>query len=249
MFKTIKLVQAFNKKFIFYYANDTTRDHVIFAIYLLGRKSDAEKYLIDFEVKQNQRKIKFLDKCHCDTDGDLMTLINEAHCFSISKKNVESFAENGKIEFRFIIKRKDVVDVENSMKEEHSKQNLEKMDKIMEKENSVQNTNLLEALRSKWNSSSDKIVEPIQRSPNQIFNTNSNSYDEYQRDQPILRSNRISHKPKQTLLPAISNIGSNMSNLSLNSGYDDNDSMAMKSVNYFYVLNSINIRQILFSFS
>lgn len=209
-----------------------SKDFVTFAIYFLGRKIDSEKYLIDFEVKQNQRKIKFLEKCYSDADGDLMMLISEGHCFNIMKKNIESYVENGTIEWRFIIKRKDIVELENTIKEEHSKQNLEKTNNLIEKETSVESNTLLEALRSKWEPNSEKTIETPQRNTNQFESSqkNTNMYDGYQRDQPILRSSRVMDKPKQTFLPRVSNIESNLSHLSLNTGYEDSDSTRYKPV-------------------
>lgn len=46
----MNLIEAFNKKFVFYYYADYGKKIVYFLIYLIGRKDDANKYIIDFEI-------------------------------------------------------------------------------------------------------------------------------------------------------------------------------------------------------
>lgn len=119
--KRINLIDAFNKKFIFYYTAEANSPNVSFLIFLLGRKVDAQKYLIDFELKQNLRKVKFVDNCPCDTDN-LDQMIEENRCITISKNIVETFLNDGNINFRFIIKRRDLFEAEELKKERYVKQ-------------------------------------------------------------------------------------------------------------------------------
>lgn len=104
--ETINLIDAFSKRFLFFYNSKADSPNVIFMIALLGRRSDAQKYLIDFELRQGVRKMKFVEQCFSDTDG-LNRLIDEHRCISIPKNIVESFSHNGNIDFRFVIKRKE----------------------------------------------------------------------------------------------------------------------------------------------
>lgn len=117
----INIIDAFNKKFIFFHSSKSDSPNVSFMIFLLGRKQDADKYLIDFELKQDLRKIKFVENCLCDTDN-IEQLLDEERFIAIPKNVIERFTIGGNIHFRFIIKRKDIFEAEESSKEEHLKQ-------------------------------------------------------------------------------------------------------------------------------
>lgn len=119
----INIIDAFNKKFIFYYLSHIDLTNVLFIIYLVGRKCDADKFIIDFELKQEFRKIKFNEHCYNDA-SNLPLIISEQRCFVISKKLVNTYVKNGKIEFRFVLKRKDVAKKEDLQKEFHLKNNV-----------------------------------------------------------------------------------------------------------------------------
>lgn len=213
-YHTLKLIQAFNKKFIFYYLNNANSEQVIFAIYLLGRKIDSEKYLIDFEVKREQRKIKFLESSYCDADGDILQQIAQGRCFSIPRKNIESFAANGQIEFRFIIKRKDIVEAEDSLKKEHAKEFSEKPEKKIEKEIPMESGNLLEALRTTWKVKGDHEEESNLLAGQAQRHRRSVQVDETQRNQqPTWRSNKTFDKPKQNAPSASTSMAFNISNI------------------------------------
>lgn len=121
--RMLKLIDAFNKKFVFFYNSNGESDELTFSIFLLGRKCDADRYLIDFEVRNDQRKMKFLEKCHPDSD-DLFESIRTGHAFTMPKKTIESLVDNEEINYRFIIKRKDVVATENVIKEEYLKKHI-----------------------------------------------------------------------------------------------------------------------------
>lgn len=56
--KTIHIVDAFSKKFVFYYKSDATTKMVYFLIYLLGRKEDAQKLYYEFQIFYPENKIK-----------------------------------------------------------------------------------------------------------------------------------------------------------------------------------------------
>lgn len=121
--RMVKLIDGFNRTFVFYYNSSGDGDYLTFAVFLMGRKADADKYLIDFEVRRDDRKIKFLEQCLPDADD----VIDEIRCgrgFTVPKRVIESLVESDKINFRFIIKRKDVVRAENALKENHSKRSL-----------------------------------------------------------------------------------------------------------------------------
>lgn len=119
----LNVIDAFNKKFIFYYSSKANSPNVIFLIFLMGRKVDAQKFIIDFELRQNSRKVKFVDDCLCDTD-DLSRIIDKNRCIAISKNMIETLLIDGKINFRFIIKRRDQFEAEELNKEQHLMQSL-----------------------------------------------------------------------------------------------------------------------------
>lgn len=116
----INLIDAFNKKFIFYYMSHENSSNLIFLIFLIGRKSDAQKYLIDFELKDGLRKLKFIETCYSDA-VDLSEIIGEHRCFVIPKKLAATFTKNDQLVFRFVLKRKDAVEDENQLKQNHLK--------------------------------------------------------------------------------------------------------------------------------
>lgn len=116
--QTINLVDAFNKKFIFIHSSKSNSPNVSFMIFLLGCKQDAAKYLIDFELKQGLRKIKFVESCLCDTDN-LKQLLDEESFITIPKCVMERFLIDGNIHFRFIIKRKTIFEAEESNKDQY----------------------------------------------------------------------------------------------------------------------------------
>lgn len=108
----INLIDAFNKTFVFtYFARQQSPD-IFFLIFLVGRKSDAEKYLIDFELNDGLRKLKFIENCYNDVAA-------EHRCFVIPKKLAETYAKTGRLEFRFVIKKRDAVEADNLLKQTH----------------------------------------------------------------------------------------------------------------------------------
>lgn len=121
--KKFNLIDAFNKKFVFLYMNHVKNPNVVFIIYLLGRKCDAEKYMIDFELKDGLRKVKFNELCYSDAH-DIKSLINDHRCFVLPKTLVESYATDNRLEFRFVIKKKMDVELENAEKQRYLKNNI-----------------------------------------------------------------------------------------------------------------------------
>lgn len=119
----INLIDAFNKNFIFFYLAHAESSNIIFIIFLMGRKCDAEKYLIDFELKDGVRKLKFIEACYSDA-GNLRDIITEYRCSIIPKGLAQTYAKDGKLEFRFALKRKDAVEAENAIKQKYLKNNV-----------------------------------------------------------------------------------------------------------------------------
>lgn len=105
------------------YMSHVKNPNVVFIIYLLGLKHDAEKYVIDFELKDGLRKVKFNELCYSDAD-DIKALINQHRCFVLPKKLVESYAVGKRLEFRFVIKKKLDVELENTVKQRYLKNNI-----------------------------------------------------------------------------------------------------------------------------
>lgn len=120
--RTFNLIDAFNKKFVFYYDAKASGSTITFMIFLIGRKYDAQKYLVDFELKNGVRKWKCVELCYCDADN-LDEHINEQRCFAIPKKVFESFVVNDLVEYRFNIKRKETLEEEEKTQGKHSWQN------------------------------------------------------------------------------------------------------------------------------
>lgn len=116
--KEFNLIDAFNKKFVFLYVSHEKNPNVILVIYLLGRKCDAEKYMVDFELKDGLRKIKFIETCFSDAQ-DIKTIISDHRCLILPKKMVETFVKNGRLEYRFRLKRKEGLEAENHEKKQH----------------------------------------------------------------------------------------------------------------------------------
>lgn len=90
---------------------------------MLGPKIDAQKYYVDFEVKNDLRKIKFVDECYWKS-VDYEEIMKENRCITIPKGLLERLLVDGKFNVRFIIKGKNQVQLEETNKEEHSKQQI-----------------------------------------------------------------------------------------------------------------------------
>lgn len=114
----INLINAFNKTFVFTYFAPRGSSSIFFFIFLLGRKSDAEKYLIDFELNDGLRKLKFIENCYNDV-VDVWEIFAGHRCFVIPQKLAETYAKNGRLEFRFVIKKRDAVETDNLLKQAH----------------------------------------------------------------------------------------------------------------------------------
>ena len=110
----MNIIEAFDRHFIFYYLSEADSQVVIFMIFLLGRKSEAENYLIEFGLKQNYRILKYLEHCYSDADHLWGLIDKHVGCFAISKNVIESYLLDGHINFQFIIKPKN--EVEQKMK-------------------------------------------------------------------------------------------------------------------------------------
>lgn len=116
--KKFNLIDAFNKKFAFLFMSHAENANVIFVIYMLGRRSDAQKYMIDFELKNDLRKVKFIETCFSDAD-DIAKIVLDHRCVILPKTLVASYAKNGQLEFRFFIKKKETIELENVEKQQH----------------------------------------------------------------------------------------------------------------------------------
>lgn len=76
--------------------------------------------MIDFELKHDLRKVKFIENCYSDAE-DVCKIIKDHRCVVLPKQLVETFARNGSLEFRFVIKRNEDIKSENAEKEKHRK--------------------------------------------------------------------------------------------------------------------------------
>lgn len=117
----IHLIDAFNKKFLFFYVSFAASSFVHFVVQLLGRKCDAEKYMIELEVGADLKKIKFVEACHSDAE-DLLVLLNSKQTMTIQKDYFKQYANaRGLVQFQLFLKRKTAVLEENRQKEEYFK--------------------------------------------------------------------------------------------------------------------------------
>lgn len=57
-YSSLNLISAFNRRFVFYYHSNLQTKMVIFIIYLLGRKEDAQHYFTEFKIKSPAAKIE-----------------------------------------------------------------------------------------------------------------------------------------------------------------------------------------------
>lgn len=80
--------------------------------------------MIDFELKDDEmRKVKFIETCFSDAE-EICNIIKAHRCIVLPKKFVESYVKNDKLEFRFVIKKKDYIELENFEKQEHLLQSM-----------------------------------------------------------------------------------------------------------------------------
>lgn len=117
----IHLIDAFNKKFLFFYVSFATSLFVHFVVQLLGRKCDAEKYLVELEVGADLKKMRFVEPCYSDAD-ELLVLLNKKRTMTIQKDYFQQYANaGGSVQFQFNLKRKVAVIEEDRKKEEYFK--------------------------------------------------------------------------------------------------------------------------------
>lgn len=57
-YSSLNLINAFSRRFVFYYQSNSQTKTVIFMIYLLGRKEDAQHYFTEFKIKSPNAKIE-----------------------------------------------------------------------------------------------------------------------------------------------------------------------------------------------
>lgn len=113
----VNIIDAFNRKFIFFYNCSIDSMNATFTILLLGRESDANKFMIEFELKHKSRKTKIIENCY-NFENDYSRQTNDGdRCIFISKNVMDKFVNNGAINFRLIIKRKDKLEAEDLLKE------------------------------------------------------------------------------------------------------------------------------------
>lgn len=117
----VHVIDAFNKNFLFFYVSFASSSVVHFVVQLLGRKCDAEKYMVEFEVGAELKKMKFIEPCYSDAI-DLLNLLNTKQTMTIPKDYFKQYANaSGEIRFQLFLKRKTAVIEENRQKEEYFK--------------------------------------------------------------------------------------------------------------------------------
>lgn len=172
--RKINLIDAFNKKFVFLYMSNPKNPHVVFIIYLLGRKLDAKKFMIEFELKDGLRKVKFTEICFSDAH-DIKAIINEHRCFVVPKKSVESFAKNGKLTFRFVIKKTDGIEFGNPEQQQHS------MNNVMDERNQTHRQQSVPRLQKAYQSESNLILTAQRYNEYNNNNGHANRKPKYRR--------------------------------------------------------------------
>lgn len=80
--------------------------------------------MIDLEVKHKERKIKIIENCYNMQNDDFQQNIHCDRCIFISKNVLDKFVNDSTINFRLIIKRKDLLEAENLIKEHYFKEHI-----------------------------------------------------------------------------------------------------------------------------
>lgn len=118
----IHTIDAFNKKFLFFYVSFATSPCVHFVVQLLGRKCDAEKYVVELEIGADLKKMKFVESCYSDAD-DLLVLLNTKKAMTIPKEYFKQYGSTeNDVGFELYLKRKTTVIEENCKKERYFKE-------------------------------------------------------------------------------------------------------------------------------
>uniref|UniRef100_A0A8D8KHF9 E3 ubiquitin-protein ligase n=1 Tax=Culex pipiens TaxID=7175 RepID=A0A8D8KHF9_CULPI len=104
----IKLVDAFNRRFLFYTVSNVTLGMVYFVLICFGRRVEARQYYYEFEIRPQEgggvRRIKFTEYCVSDCE-DLGRIMAEERCAAVSFGKLKRFVHDGIVPFRFIVKR------------------------------------------------------------------------------------------------------------------------------------------------
>lgn len=105
---SIKLIDAFSKKFLFYFFSNATTKMVYFMIIYFGRREEARQYCYEFEIRsQNEDdipRLKFVEYVIADCE-DFTAIREDEKCIAISFKMIKRFIRNTSIPFRFIVKK------------------------------------------------------------------------------------------------------------------------------------------------
>ncbi|XP_055626316.1 uncharacterized protein LOC129768595 [Toxorhynchites rutilus septentrionalis] len=105
---SIKLIDAFSKKFLFYFFSSAATKMVYFMIIYFGRREEARQYCYEFEIRSKNEeeipRLKFVEFVTADCE-DFTKMRNEEKCVAISFKMIKRFVRDGSIPFRFIVKK------------------------------------------------------------------------------------------------------------------------------------------------
>lgn len=109
----VKLVDAFSKKFLFYYHSNADSRMLYFMIVYFGRRVEAQQYCYELDIRSPSThgipRMKFVQQCVADCEDFDQVMEQESNCIAISFKTIEHYLREeggtGTFSFRFIVKK------------------------------------------------------------------------------------------------------------------------------------------------
>ncbi|XP_053659577.1 uncharacterized protein LOC128708622 [Anopheles marshallii] len=121
----LKLVDAFSKRFLFYFFSDVANKKLSFLMIYFGRHEEANQYCYELEIRAAPyatkdspeevesdkpmpfaRSIKFVERC-CSDSENLMELLEQERCINISHRQVHKYLHEEKLHMLYKIRKVD----------------------------------------------------------------------------------------------------------------------------------------------
>ncbi|XP_041781925.1 myb-like protein U isoform X2 [Anopheles merus] len=132
----LKLVDAFSKRFLFYFFSDVAHKKLSFLMLYFGRREEAAQYCYELEISGRpfappangtdkeattippvveddapdasvfSRTVKFVERCNSDSEN-LAELLDEERCVSLSHRQVKNYLHEGKLHMRYRVRKVD----------------------------------------------------------------------------------------------------------------------------------------------
>uniref|UniRef100_A0A182MD92 E3 ubiquitin-protein ligase n=1 Tax=Anopheles culicifacies TaxID=139723 RepID=A0A182MD92_9DIPT len=121
----LKLVDAFSKRFLFYYFSDIANRKLSFMMIYFGRREEANQYCYELEIRAAPyptkdsaedgepdkptafaRSVKFIERC-CSDSENLIQILTQERCVTLSHRHVVNYLHGENLNIAFKIRKVD----------------------------------------------------------------------------------------------------------------------------------------------